>query len=212
VSRPSESSLPYRVAFAVGLSLRKTIDVLLVPYRLLAGEDRPTDRLLPAGRTPRRLPPRPPRPKRATRRPVEAARAAAGEGLGQLSRALMDPDPAVRALALETVADLDTERAAQMVIDTLHDPDPDVRCAAAAAAARGRISPAVFSLILALDDDEIEVRDEAHRAIERITGQEVGFEPADAPETRRRRIEELKQWWKELRFAQLALGFKEETP
>lgn len=204
MSRPNQRSLPYRVAFAVGLSLRKTIDLLLYPYRLVAGEGRPADRLLPASRTPRRLP-----PGRDSRR---AGRAARVGGADRLSRALASPDPDVRALALETVADLDAERAARIVIETLHDPDPGVRCAAAATAARSRISPAVFSLILALDDDALEVREEAHMAIERITGQEVGFEPADGPEARRRRIEELKSWWKELRFAQLALGFREERP
>jgi HEAT repeat protein len=140
-----------------------------------------------------------------------AARVAARDGMGRLSAALTDPDPTARMLALEAIGELDAEHAAQMIIDTLHDPDPDVRCAAAAAAVRARAAAAVFSLILALDDEEPEVREEAHLAIERITGQEIEFDPAARPATRQRRIDQLKRWWKKLRFAQLASDHKLEA-
>lgn len=204
----NEGSLIGRVAYALGLTVRWTVDLFSAPYRILSptASASPQKQLPDSHRPRQRLSGRP----RMERLPSvsTAAKVAARDGMVRLSAALTNPDPTARMLALEAIGELDAEHAAQMIIDTLHDPDPDVRCAAAEAAVQARASAAVFSLILALDDEELEVREEAHLAIERITGQEIGFEPAGDPAARQRRIDQLKRWWKEMRFAQLASDHK----
>ena len=92
------------------------------------------------------------------------------------------------------------------MLDALHDPDPSVRCAAVAAAARARISSAVFSLIILLADSSDEVVQAAQVAIKEITGRRVHIDPRESESSRNKKIEKLKVWWKENRFAKLAEG------
>lgn len=203
-NRPSgPDPLVYRVAYAFGQALRQAVQVLIFPWRALT-QRTSGRRALPEGGTRRRLPPR------SERVPVRAARVAAADGLEELSKVLANRDPEVRQLALQTVENLEEERATALIVDLLHDADAGVRCAAAAAAGRARTAGAMFSLILALDDASPEVRQEAMRAIELITGEPLGLEPSSPRAARQEKIEELKQSWKERRLAQLASRLEAE--
>ena len=142
----------------------------------------------------------------------EAAEVAWNEGLAALARRLADPDPSVRIRSLEVICEFSEDRAARLLAGMLHDPEPVVRCEAAAAAARLRTSGVIFSLILALEDPRPEVRTASARAIAEITGREMHTDQIDVPEDRARLVEELKLWWKEERFAQLASAIKARPP
>ena len=135
-----------------------------------------------------------------------AARLAADEGLEALGRALGDPDPRVRTLALEVVCEFSAERAARLLAAMVHDPDAGVRCSAAAAAARLGAPRTVSSLIVALDDPDSAVRAASAQAIEAITGRSIALEGDRV--TQHRQIEELKRWWKEERLAQLTASLQ----
>jgi len=213
-----------RAAYLLGVAVGSAAELLRVPYRLVAdngGRDRGATEPA-AGESPsqgrgflrgrRGGGPRSRHASEATERrdaPVpaihdRAARVAADEGQPALASALSDPDPAVRRLAMRTVGELSDERATRVLTEVLHDPDASVRCAAAAAAARSRASGVVFSLILALDDPDADVRAASLLAIEEITGEAI--DPAAVEDSKRRRklVADLKQWWKERRFAELA--------
>lgn len=142
--------------------------------------------------------------------PFEAARVASDQGLGALSRTLADPDPAVRVLAVDVVCEFAEGRAAKLLSGILCDPDAGVRAAAAAATGRVRATGAVFSLILALDDPDRHVRDAASHALREITGKDPELGLDDDPVARHKRVMELKRWWKEQRFSQLAAEIEEE--
>lgn len=180
-----------RVAYGLGTVLRGSVEVATFPYRSVR-------RLV--GRRRREQ-------AQGTVHPdarYEAAHIAADEGLGALARALADPDPTTRTTALDVICELSGKRAARLLAGVLHDPDPDVRAAAAGAAAEIGATGTVFSLILALDDPARRVRAAAARAIEVITGRPVEPEQGGDPARRQQQIEQLKQWWKEERFAELA--------
>jgi HEAT repeat protein len=117
----------------------------------------------------------------------------------------------VRRLALDTVAEFEEEKASQLILAALNDPEASVRSAAAHAAGRARAFSTVFSLILSLEDPELEVRQVAKQAIEIITGDEVDLDPAADAALREPKIEELKRWWKEQRMAQLANRLESES-
>lgn len=134
----------------------------------------------------------------------EAAEVARSEGLAALARTLADPDPSVRIRSLEVICEFSEDRAARLLAGMLHDPEPVVRCEAAASAARLRASGVIFSLILALEDPRDEVRTASARAIAEITGREMPTHRLDDPGERSRLVDELKRWWKEERFTQLA--------
>jgi HEAT repeat protein len=90
-------------------------------------------------------------------------------GLPMLQRALADPDPAVRKLAVERIGELQdaAASAAPDLLRALADPVPGVRSAAALAVARARV-PAphgVPALTALLDDPEPEVRTMAASAL-----------------------------------------------
>ena len=165
--------------------------MVTAPLRGLWERARPRS---PAPRSPRALPPR---------RRSAAADIAATHVMSSLSRMLDDEAPERRLLALEAIGELDGKRAAALVAELLNDPHPGVRAAAAAAAARSGAAAAVFSLILCLDDGAPEVRREAGRAIELITGRAVALDPAAPDAEREREVEELKGWWKRRRLEQL---------
>jgi HEAT repeat protein len=139
----------------------------------------------------------------ASRPPFVAAELAADDGLTRLAAALSDEDPNARIRALEVICEFSEERASRLLASMLHDPSPSVRRAAAASAARMKASGTVFSLILALDDADPEVRSVAADAIEAITGKRVQLDDSD-PELRREELEQLKRWWKAQRVAELA--------
>jgi HEAT repeat protein len=196
--------LVYRVAYIFGQVLRQAVQALTFPWRALA--ERSTDRRALPPATRGRL------PARSRRVPIQAVRAAAADGLQELSKVLANRDPEVRRLALQTVENLEEERATTLIVDLLHDADARVRCAAAAAAGRAQTAGAMFSLILALDDASLEVRQEAVRAIEQITGEPLEIEPSGPRAARQEKIEQLKQSWKERRLAQLASRLQAEGP
>lgn len=131
-----------------------------------------------------------------------AARFGDDESLRRLARALADPDPHKRELALGVVCEFSSERASRLLSGMLHDPEPHVRCAAAACAMRVEAMGAVFALILALDDPDAEVRRAAEQALAAITGDPIDLDESGAG--REAKIEELKRWWKERRFQELA--------
>lgn len=171
-----------RIAYELGVALRRTTDTVAA-----------TRRAVPRTVSWRAV------ERRAT---VRRSAAAAEPGLRSLCAALSDADPAARVHALGVVGELSADTAAGLLAGALVDPDPSVRCAAAAAAARARAHGVVFSLIIALDDPDPSVRKAAGAALADITGKDT--ELGDDPEQRRARIDELKQWWKQLRFEQLA--------
>lgn len=142
----------------------------------------------------------------ARRRPTrpEAETAATGNASAGLAGALRDPDPAVRALAAETIGAFSPEKASDLLSGLLHDPDPGVRVAAIDAAVGARATGVVFAIILALEDVDADVRAGAASAIAALTGKTVDVDLPD--EARRAQISELKKWWKEQRLAQLAGG------
>jgi HEAT repeat protein len=143
--------------------------------------------------------------KREDARDAFAAwRVADEQGLERLARALADPDPNRRELAMEVICEFSNERASRLLSGMLHDPEPRVRRAAAVNAGRVKATGTVFALILALDDPEPEVREAARRALEAVTGEPVALHgPGDAREAA---IEELKARWKQRRFTELAEG------
>ncbi len=116
----------------------------------------------------------------------------------------MDPDPLVRAMALETVGEFSSERATRLLASMLFDSDPLVRCAAASAAARARATGLLFSLIIVLDDPIDDVRIVAARTIEEITGRAIDVASLRDTVSRRQAIDQLKSWWKQRRLAELA--------
>jgi HEAT repeat protein len=122
----------------------------------------------------------------------------------ELVEALTDPDPGVRRLAIGSITEFGGEHTNFLIVEALNDPEPSVRCAAAAAAAQVGTTSAVFSLLLSLDDSAPEVRQEAKHAIEKITGQEIDFDPSLKAGQRKKKIDKLKDWWKEERFSRLA--------
>jgi len=228
---PDADGLVARAAFLVGVAVGSAAELLLLPYRLLTesseqeprAEPRAPSRLTSGGRQQRGN-----KGGESTRSartsavgrsvgeaPVShsaAARLAQEQGQPALARALSDPDPSVRRLALRTVGEFSGDRAAHLLTEMLHDPDPGVRSAAAAAAARTRASGVVFSLILAIDDPARDVREASRLAFEEITGKTLDPRAGDDSAARAQLVEELKQWWKEQRFAQLALEGAEESP
>ena len=134
---------------------------------------------------------------------LDAARVASSEGLQALARTLADPDPGVRILALEVICEFSEDRAARLLTGVLHDPEPSVRAAAAAAAGRLGASTVVFSLILALEDLDIEVREVSARALTQITGKKVELADAGDPVAIARQVADLKRWWKDERLSEL---------
>ena len=129
---------------------------------------------------------------------------AADDGLAALAETLASPSPSLRMRALEVLCEFSAERATPVVIELIHDPDPAVRSAAARAAARIRSTRAVGSLIVALDDPDAGMRRSSAEALQSIVGGEVEVDDEPDAEQRRRRQAELKRWWKERRFAELA--------
>jgi len=121
-----------------------------------------------------------------------------------LIEALTDPDPGVRRLAIGGIVDSGGEQTNFLLVEALNDPEASVRCAAAAAAAQVGATSAVFSLLLSLDDSALEVRQEVKHAVEKITGTRIDFDPEQKQVQRRKKIEKLKNWWKEERFSELA--------
>ncbi|MEE8408210.1 MAG: HEAT repeat domain-containing protein [Myxococcota bacterium] len=136
------------------------------------------------------------------RRFATAARAAEDRGLRRLAIALSDPDPAARVQALGVVGELSEDVATSLLAGALVDTNASVRCAAAAAAAQAKAHGVVFSLIIALEDPDLKVRKAAAAALATITGKDTDF--GDDEDQRSAKIEELKRWWKQLRFEQLA--------
>jgi HEAT repeat protein len=129
-------------------------------------------------------------------------RLAANGGLASLARALDNPDPALRACALAVICELGDNRAPQVLKTMLLDPSAMVRCAAVRAASRVEATDVVVSLIIALTDPDGEVRAAAADAVSGITGRQL---ICGGPDGRvdPGEIEELKQWWREKRFAEL---------
>lgn len=124
-------------------------------------------------------------------RPGNGDRASSGgAAFAVQARALSDPDPAVRALALRIVAEFSKRHAAPQVAAALFDIEPSVRAVAAGCAARvgSSVAPA---LLAALDDREADVRNAAARAL----GVLLDTSTDSAAELRRR--------WVELRLAEL---------
>jgi hypothetical protein len=142
---------------------------------------------------------------RESRGPDRLARRENGRQLpDDLLESLSDPDPTAREVALGTVSELSGEEAAAVILEALHDADPNIRRAAAAAAARNGATNAGFSLILLLNDLQPEVRQEAKAALESITGRRMDFDSSADASIRAKKVEELQNWWKEERFAKLS--------
>lgn len=101
--------------------------------------------------------------------------------LGPLQALLGQPDPALRAAAARALGMLESERALPALEARLDDPDP--RVVEAAATALGLLGrPAAIDALLArlgrAPADDLRVADSLVRALERITGQQLGSEAA----------------------------------
>jgi HEAT repeat protein len=125
--------------------------------------------------------------------------------------AMGNPDAGVRRFALGTIGGQVEKTTQHIIIEALHDPDPAVRAAAASASARAHLSAAVFSLIIMLSDSSEDVVRAAEAAIEAITGRRVDLSHGQSEPARNKKIEQLKVWWKENRFADLAKGLDREA-
>ena len=205
---PRRRPILVRMAHGSGAAVRHTLDAMTWPLRTVrrvlgrGGARGPEEGIAVLRRQRLDLSEVRRRGAADARASFEAAHIAADEGLSALSETLSDADPAVRMLAIDVVSELSGERAARLLGAVLHDPDPTVRRAAALAAGRLRASGTVFSLILAVEDPSADVRAAAARAIEDITGRPVSTEGSAA--MRERAVRELKKWWKERRYAELA--------
>ncbi len=82
---------------------------------------------------------------------------------------------------------------------SLDSPDPGSRIDAIADAAARRDESAVPALIGLLDSDDPAVRLASIRALERITGQTLGYEHAAREPERREKIELWVRWYEERR-------------
>lgn len=210
--RPVKSSAVVQVGRQLGRATRGVTKVVTYPYRAVVSwhRRRKNSKNLVSGWSVdfNTADLRGPDPREGAR--FEAAEESANQGLNALARALADPDPALRSQALEVICQFSAERAVRLLIGVLHDPDPKVRAAAAETAGRLGASGAVLSLIFALDDSDIEVRLAAAGAIEQITDMPVNVEN-DEPAVRERKIQELKDWWRDQRFSELTTRAHEKA-
>jgi HEAT repeat protein len=134
---------------------------------------------------------------------LDASSLASDHALAALARALGDPDPAVRAQATTLVATFSKEHAARVLKTMIHDPSPAVRVAAVSATAGKPSMDVVAALIVALADPDADVRRAAAEALSQATGQNVPTMRAGPDDER---IDHLKRWWKEQRYAELTRG------
>jgi beta-phosphoglucomutase-like phosphatase (HAD superfamily) len=197
VDKSTDDGALVRIARRLGRVARRSVGLLAAPAKLL----------LPRRRT---------RANAVTSQPTgggvpELASLASDRGLQSLAKALADPDPAARALALELVCEFSGPRAARLLGSMLQDPEPAVRCAAAAAAARVRTPAVVFSLILALEDADPEVRAAAAAGFQSITLRHIDPVALEEPAARTAIVDDLKAWWKDHRFTELAT-LTDESP
>jgi hypothetical protein len=206
-----------RGAYLAGCLVRRAVDLLLLPYRVIIRKAN-----LESGRSKRaRYHANVPKifsglsriknrialleNKLQNKRHSESS----GKNNDVLSNALLDSltssDMETRQLALNSIGNIGVDEDVCMyIVEALHDPESRVRCAAATAAARINAEAAMFSLILLLDDDSPEVCRAAKEAIEDISGKRIAFDPSKDKATRKKKIESLKNWWKKERFAKLA--------
>jgi HEAT repeat protein len=112
-------------------------------------------------------------------------------GIAEQARALVDPDPAVRALALQVIAEFSKAQAAELIALALFDLEPAVRCVAAECAGRVGGSRLVPALIAALGDRSPDVRRAAARSLETLVGA-----PIDS-------IADLERRWADARLSEL---------
>jgi hypothetical protein len=117
-----------------------------------------------------------------------------------LLAALEDSHPAVRKSAATYLGWRDAAGAARALISALHDEEDEVRAAAAASLGNLRSSRAVLSLIRILEDPDTGVRQAAKKAIETIVDEKVQVDIEAEAEGLKKRIQELKEWWKEARI------------
>lgn len=215
-----------RATYFIGVAMRWTVHAVALPYRAVAG------RSLRGNREPSSLWGAGPRHRRvastlsrianrvaeieralhaserqaleSTPGRADAADPAADQLSDEIVEALSSPDPEIRRRALVELGRIADADSVVLILDGLQDPDPGVRCAAAAASASAGQFSSVFTLILLLDDPVLEVRRAAQLAIETIAGREIDFDPSQRVAKRRKRIDKLKDWWKEERFSKLA--------
>jgi HEAT repeat protein len=100
------------------------------------------------------------------------------------------------------VCELADVRAGEVLKTMLLDPSAMVRCAAIRSASRVRTTDVLASLIVALRDPDAGVRAAAVDAVSSIRGRRLSYKEAGAVDPGE--IEELKRWWRERRFAELA--------
>jgi len=118
-------------------------------------------------------------------------------------KALSDPAPGRRILALEVLCRLSGEHAAELLMGMLGDPDASVRCAAVHAAQGIGARRVASCLIVALEDPDPSVRGACRYALESITGRRIAQADVHDPERRNHLIAELRTWWKRERLAEL---------
>jgi hypothetical protein len=117
-----------------------------------------------------------------------------------LLAALEDAHPAVRKAAATYLGWRETRGVTRALISALHDEEKEVRAAAASSLGNLRKDRAVLSLIRILLDPDADVRTAAKTAIESTLGEKIDVDIEAESEARRRRIEELKEWWKGARI------------
>lgn len=121
---------------------------------------------------------------------------------------LKDEHPEIRKLAASFIGWISAKDATPALMQTLKDTDPDVKKAAVASLSILREPASIMPLIRALDDSNVEIRKEIIHAIERITGNNVEFELYASGEKLRENIENLKEWWRKNKMADLEAVLK----
>jgi len=205
----------YKTTYFLGRAVRRTVDVVAVPYQTISSrfhrDGRPLLSPAPQMNVTSRRSRMTSRSQLVEQQLIDAERGSRPTGKARerhvpapIAGAVADPDAELRCSTLRAIATSPDEDSSLLILEALHDRESGVRRAAASAAAEAGAFTAVFSLILLLDDPVLEVRKEAKTAIAHITRSKIDFDLSADAQSRKKKIEKLKNWWKEERFSRLA--------
>ncbi len=113
----------------------------------------------------------------------------------QLTESLKDENAEIRSSAAMFLGWLEAKTAVPGLLQVAKDLDKRVSKNAILSLTAIRDEAAVMPLLRLLDNDDLEMRDKIHSAIERILGEKIDFNPTATKEERSRSIDKLKDWW-----------------